>query len=80
MAKQGEFTAAEQEFQSAIANDPQMVEAYTSLGMVETKMGPGKKRRSKNFRKVVALRPDSADAHLNLGIALVDQYDRKSRI
>jgi Flp pilus assembly protein TadD len=29
-----------------------------------------------SFRKVVALQPDSADAHVNLGIALVDQYDR----
>jgi tetratricopeptide (TPR) repeat protein len=29
-----------------------------------------------SFRKVVSLEPNSADAHLNLGIALVDQYDR----
>jgi tetratricopeptide (TPR) repeat protein len=28
------------------------------------------------FRKIVALRPSSSDAHLNLGIALVDRYDR----
>jgi Tfp pilus assembly protein PilF len=77
MAKQGEFNAAEQEFQTAIGIDPQMVEAYTSLGMVETKMGRGKEA-VENFRKVVALQPDSADAHLNLGIALVDQYDRKA--
>jgi tetratricopeptide (TPR) repeat protein len=27
------------------------------------------------FRKVVALKPESADAHLNLGIALADHYD-----
>jgi tetratricopeptide (TPR) repeat protein len=29
-----------------------------------------------SFRKAVSLEPNSADAHLNLGIALVDQYNR----
>jgi tetratricopeptide (TPR) repeat protein len=45
--------------------------------MVETKLGRGKEA-IENFRKVVALKPDSSDAHLNLGIALVDQFDRKA--
>jgi tetratricopeptide (TPR) repeat protein len=30
----------------------------------------------KNFQQAVALEPGSAEAHLNLGIALVDQFDR----
>jgi tetratricopeptide (TPR) repeat protein len=40
-------------------------------------LGRGKEA-IENFRKVVALKPDSAEAHLNLGIALVDQFDRKA--
>jgi len=43
--------------------------------MLEGKTGRGKEA-IETFRKVVALRPNSAEAHLNLGIALVDQYDR----
>ncbi len=43
--------------------------------MLEAKTGRGGDAVA-SFRKVVALQPDSAEAHLNLGIALVDKYDR----
>jgi len=43
--------------------------------MLQGKTGHGEDA-IKTFRKAVALNPNSSDAHLNLGIALVDQYDR----
>src|SRR5437016_13673711 len=43
--------------------------------MVETKTGRSEDAVAM-FRKVVELESSSSDAHLNLGIALIDQYDR----
>jgi tetratricopeptide (TPR) repeat protein len=43
--------------------------------MLEAKAGNGP-RAIEMFRKALELDPASSDAHLNLGIALVDQYDR----
>jgi tetratricopeptide (TPR) repeat protein len=43
--------------------------------MLQAKSGRGTEA-VKNFQKAVMLEPDSAQAHLNLGIALVDQFDR----
>jgi tetratricopeptide (TPR) repeat protein len=42
--------------------------------MTEAKLGHGKEA-VEIFRKVVLLQPTSADAHVNLGIALADRYD-----
>ena len=43
--------------------------------MLEAKTGRGAEA-VQSFQKAVALEPTSAQAHLNLGIALVDQFDR----
>jgi tetratricopeptide (TPR) repeat protein len=43
--------------------------------MLQAKTGRGTEA-VKNFQKAVTLEPASAQAHLNLGIALVDQFDR----
>jgi tetratricopeptide (TPR) repeat protein len=43
--------------------------------MLQAKTGHGPEA-VKNFQQAVALEPGSAEAHLNLGIALVDQFDR----
>jgi tetratricopeptide (TPR) repeat protein len=42
--------------------------------MIEGKMGQ-RQESTQAFRKVAALNPGSGEAHLNLGIALADQYD-----
>ena len=43
--------------------------------MIQDKTGRGGEA-VESFRKAVALEPGSAEAHLDLGITLVDQYDR----
>ena len=42
--------------------------------MVQAKLGR-MRDASKAFERVIALQPASAEAHLNLGIALADGYD-----
>jgi tetratricopeptide (TPR) repeat protein len=42
--------------------------------MAQAKQGQGREAIL-TFRKLVALQPTSSDAHVNLGIALADQYD-----
>ena len=76
LAQQGALPEAEQQLRAAIqVNRPTMQmrmahwECYWPRPAAET-------TRFKCFRKAVSLQPASAQAHLNLGIALVDHFDR----
>ncbi|MES1261444.1 MAG: tetratricopeptide repeat protein, partial [Acidobacteriota bacterium] len=66
MAGKGQLGDAEKELLLA----PPSVRALTGLGMVQTRLG--KADAIDTFRRVVALEPSSAEARLNLGIALAD--------
>src|SRR6267154_1899628 len=74
LASESRFSEAEQALQNAVRIEPDNKTALTARAMVLTRMG----RQSEAvpyFRKLVDLNTKSADAHLNLGIALADQFD-----
>ena len=73
LAQHGAYSEAEQQFHLAVQTDPADPAGYTALGMLEAKTARGREA-VEDFRKALALQPDS-EAHLNLGIALADQYD-----
>jgi tetratricopeptide (TPR) repeat protein len=66
LARKNQFADAEKELLMV----PPTVRSLTGLGMVQTKLG--KPDAVETFRQVVSLNPNSAEARLNLGIALAD--------
>jgi Tfp pilus assembly protein PilF len=72
LAGRGDFTAARQELERGLEKDSGNVKALTALGMIEGKTNDP--AAVDTFRKVVTLDPTSAEAHLNLGIALADRH------
>nr|MDQ2900542.1 tetratricopeptide repeat protein [Acidobacteriota bacterium] len=66
LAEKGRLADAEKELRTAAPS----AKSLTGLGMVQTKLG--KPEAVETFRRVVALDPKSAEARLNLGIALAD--------
>ena len=74
MASQGDLPGAEQQIQQALKLVPDDTGVLTAFGMVEGKMNHHQES-IRAFRRVVQQSPDSADGHLNLGIALADRYD-----
>jgi tetratricopeptide (TPR) repeat protein len=74
LARQGDLPAAEHQIQLALKLVPNDPGALTAFGMVEGKL-KHYQESVQAFRQVVAGKPDSADSHLNLGIALADAYD-----
>jgi tetratricopeptide (TPR) repeat protein len=66
LARKDQFADAEKELLMA----PPTVRSLTGLGMVPTRLG--KPEAIETFRKVMSLDPGSAEARLNLGIALAD--------
>ena len=61
--------AAVAEIKQAIAIDPNHVEARTLLGWVESEIRGDFDSAITEYRKVVELRPNSAEAYNNLGVA-----------
>lgn len=74
MAGQRRFPEASQQAEAAVRLAPSNVNALTTLAMIRTRLGQTGDAIS-IFRKIVAVHPDSAEAHLNLGIALADGSD-----
>ncbi len=71
LAAQGSFPEARRELEATLAAHPNDIKTLTALGMVQ-----GRTRDAAavaTFQKVVSLDPHSAEAQLNLGIALADQ-------
>jgi protein O-GlcNAc transferase len=74
LAQRGALKGAEEAFERAGMLQPRNVRALTALGQVQEPRG----RVSESigtFRKVVGLDSHSADAHVNLGIALGNHND-----
>ncbi|MEO8661872.1 MAG: tetratricopeptide repeat protein, partial [Bryobacteraceae bacterium] len=63
---------AAKELESVVKATPEEPRALTVYAMVTGRMNRWKEAEAM-FRKVVQLQPQSAEAHLNLGIALADQ-------
>jgi len=59
----------------AIAADPQHIEAHTLLGYVELEIRGDADTAIREYRKVIELKPDSAEAHNNLAVALKKRGD-----
>jgi tetratricopeptide (TPR) repeat protein len=74
LAQQQKFTDAEPELDNAIKLVPEDVAALAAAGKVKARLGKSGEGVAL-LRKVVALRPQSAAAHLDLAIALADSYD-----
>lgn len=77
LAGQGRLEEANQEFQHAAKISPEGV--YTALGTTEGQLGNWKEA-AEIFKKVVRLQPTSADARLDLGIALANGFDLKGAL
>lgn len=78
LAGRGDFGGAQQELAAALAKEPGNTKALTALGMIQGRTGNA--AAPETFRKVVSLDPGSADAHLNLGIALADRHDTENAL
>lgn len=65
---------AEKQLQSTFRGELNEPGPYTALGVILSKAGQGADAVTA-FRKAVELQPNSSDAHLNLGMALVLQFD-----
>jgi tetratricopeptide (TPR) repeat protein len=68
--------AAKSALKEALAIDPGHVPGMTLLGWVELEIHGNADAAIANFSKVIELRPDSADAYLNLGAA----YKKKGEL
>ena len=75
LARNGDLKAAEEAFRHAVALRPQDPRALTALGQVQEQLGEIS-GAIRTFRTVLALDPNSSDAHVNLGIAFGDQGDQ----
>ena len=71
LAGREEFAEARKQLEQAIAADPNHVKALTALGMLQGRTNDA--GAVDTLRRVAQLTPGSAEAHLNLGIALADQ-------
>jgi len=67
-----DFPSARADLQKAIAREPGNIKALTALGMVQARTHDA--AATETFRRVIALDPKSAEAHINLGIALADEH------
>jgi len=74
LAGQSRFPEANQALQTAVRLEPNNTKALSSRAMVLIRLGQPAEAVT-DFRKVVELDSRSPDAHLNLGIALADQFD-----
>ena len=74
VAAQGRYAEALQEISRALPALEKDVRTLTAMGMFQAKLEKFQDS-AVTLRKVVALTPDSATAHLNLGIALAGVYD-----
>jgi tetratricopeptide (TPR) repeat protein len=71
LAARENFAEARRELETALASDPDNLKALTALGMVQSRTRDA--AAIQTLSRVVSLDPNSADAHLNLGIALADR-------
>ena len=78
LAGRGAFSEARQELAPALQSDPNHIKALTALGMVQGRSGDA--AAVETLRRVVTLDPASAEARLNLGIALADRDNPKTRL
>ncbi len=62
--------AAEIHIRRALRLDPDNVEARTLLGWIQLEVRKDYSSAAEEYSRVVGLRPDSAEAHNNLGVAL----------
>src|SRR6266436_4151184 len=77
---EGKYAEAEKEFRLALRSSPKNLNAYNALGMIGAKLGRGDEA-IEILQKVLQARPDSAIAHLNLGMALsADGFDLPSAL
>ena len=70
--QQGQHARAERLLRRVIASDPGHVPALMILGTLYGQRGHSEQAAAQ-FERVIALHPDSADAHYNLGMALADR-------
>jgi tetratricopeptide (TPR) repeat protein len=70
LAARSKTDEARTEFNTVLAAEPGNVKALRGLGMLQTRAKDP--AAADTFRRVVDLEPRSADAHVNLGIALAD--------
>lgn len=71
LAESGELDEAKQEYESALALDPNDRESWSGLGNVLRALGRPEDA-IEHYRKALALDPTYAAAHSNLGFALLD--------
>jgi tetratricopeptide (TPR) repeat protein len=71
----GHLDQAEKELNRALAQNPQMVEAWTNLGSTLMRMGRLKESIEAS-KKALEIMPDFAMAHNNLAAAFLEQRDR----
>lgn len=71
LARKGDLKGAELAFQNVVIYHPNEPFALTALGEVKDQLGKSKEAVA-TFRKVIALNPQSAEAHENLAISLAD--------
>lgn len=74
LERQKRLTEAKSEAEKAVAIAPDDPRAYGALGTVQAKLNQPE-AAVQSFRKAVDLDPLSADAHLNLGIALAGRSE-----
>jgi len=72
LMREQRLVEAKGEIKRALRISPDYPPAYSALGMIQAKLGLPQKA-VESFRKVTQLEPLSADAHLNLGIALAEE-------
>jgi tetratricopeptide (TPR) repeat protein len=79
LASQSRLEEANQVLLNSVRIEPNNAKALTASAMVETRLNR-QSNAMETFRKVTALNPNSPEAHLNLGIALADQFNLESAL
>lgn len=80
LKSQGRLDEAESEVRIALGISPDDTKALTAHGVILARMKGRAEEAISELRRVVVLAPDSGDAHLNLGIALADEFDLQGAV
>jgi tetratricopeptide (TPR) repeat protein len=69
LLRKGKFTEAVEQFQLALAEDPENAGAYNNLGLAYERLGRDEARQQ--FKRAIVIQPDFAMAHFNLARLLL---------